>query len=30
MAWTFPLADVAEAQRVSEHGHVRRKLVLVN
>ncbi|MBV9795773.1 MAG: NADP-dependent oxidoreductase [Actinobacteria bacterium] len=26
---TFPLADVAEAQRVSEHGHVRAKLVLV-
>jgi len=26
---TFPLADVAEAQRVSEHGHVRGKLVLL-
>ena len=30
VAQTFPLADVAEAQRVSEHGHVRGKLVLVN
>jgi NADPH:quinone reductase-like Zn-dependent oxidoreductase len=29
VAQTFPLADVAEAQRVSEHGHVRGKLVLV-
>jgi NADPH:quinone reductase-like Zn-dependent oxidoreductase len=26
---TFPLAEVAEAQRVSEHGHVRGKLVLL-
>jgi NADPH:quinone reductase-like Zn-dependent oxidoreductase len=26
---TFPLAEVAEAHRVSEHGHVRRKLVLL-
>ena len=26
---TFPLADVAEAQRVSEHGHGRGKLVLL-
>jgi NADPH:quinone reductase-like Zn-dependent oxidoreductase len=30
VAQTFPLADVAEAQRVSEHGHVRGKLILVN
>jgi NADPH:quinone reductase-like Zn-dependent oxidoreductase len=30
VAQTFPLADVAEAQRVSEHGHLRGKLVLVN
>jgi NADPH:quinone reductase-like Zn-dependent oxidoreductase len=30
VAQTFPLAAVAEAQRVSEHGHVRGKLVLVN
>src|ERR1700722_15730429 len=29
VAQTFPLADVAEAHRVSEHGHVRGKLVLV-
>ena len=29
VAQTFPLAEVAEAQRVSEHGHVRGKLVLV-
>ncbi len=26
---TFPLADVDEAQRVSEHGHVRGKIVLL-
>ena len=26
---TFPLADIAEAHRVSEHGHVRGRLVLV-
>jgi NADPH:quinone reductase-like Zn-dependent oxidoreductase len=30
VAQAFPLAEVAEAQRVSEHGHVRGKLVLVN
>ena len=29
VARTFPLADVAEAHRVSEQGHVRGKLVLV-
>jgi NADPH:quinone reductase-like Zn-dependent oxidoreductase len=29
VARTFPLAEVAEAHRVSEHGHVRGKLVLV-
>jgi NADPH:quinone reductase-like Zn-dependent oxidoreductase len=29
VAQTFPLADVAEAHRVSEHGHVRGKLVLL-
>jgi len=29
VAQTFPLADVAEAQRVSEAGHVRGKLVLL-
>ena len=29
VAQTFPLADVAEAHRVSEHGHLRGKLVLV-
>ena len=29
VAQTFPLADIAEAHRVSEHGHVRGKLVLV-
>jgi NADPH:quinone reductase-like Zn-dependent oxidoreductase len=29
VAQAFPLAEVAEAQRVSEHGHVRGKLVLV-
>jgi NADPH:quinone reductase-like Zn-dependent oxidoreductase len=28
VAQAFPLAEVAEAQRVSEHGHVRGKLVL--
>jgi NADPH:quinone reductase-like Zn-dependent oxidoreductase len=26
---TFPLADIAEAHRLSEHGHVRGRLVLV-
>jgi hypothetical protein len=26
---TFPLAEIAEAHRVGEDGHVRRKLVLV-
>ncbi|HEX3588497.1 MAG TPA: NADP-dependent oxidoreductase [Pseudonocardiaceae bacterium] len=29
VARTFPLADVAQAHRVGEHGHVRGKLVLV-
>ena len=29
VAQTFPLADVAEAHRVGEHGHARGKLVLV-
>jgi NADPH:quinone reductase-like Zn-dependent oxidoreductase len=29
VAQTFRLADVAEAQRVSEAGHVRGKLVLL-
>jgi NADPH:quinone reductase-like Zn-dependent oxidoreductase len=29
VAQTFPLAEVAEAHRVSEQGHVRGKLVLV-
>jgi NADPH:quinone reductase-like Zn-dependent oxidoreductase len=29
LAQTFPLAEVAEAHRVSEHGHVRGKLVLL-
>jgi NADPH:quinone reductase-like Zn-dependent oxidoreductase len=29
VAQTFPLAEVAEAHRVSEHGHVRGKLVLL-
>ena len=29
VAQAFPLADIAEAHRVSEHGHVRGKLVLV-
>jgi NADPH:quinone reductase-like Zn-dependent oxidoreductase len=29
VAQTFPLADVAEAHRVSEQGHVRGKLVLL-
>ena len=30
VARTFPLAEVAEAHRVSEDGHVRGKLVLVH
>jgi NADPH:quinone reductase-like Zn-dependent oxidoreductase len=30
VAQTFPVAEVAEAQRVGEHGHGRGKLVLVN
>jgi len=29
VAQTFPLAEIAEAHRVSQHGHVRGKLVLV-
>jgi NADPH:quinone reductase-like Zn-dependent oxidoreductase len=29
VAQAFPLADVAEAHRVSEQGHVRGKLVLL-
>ena len=29
VARTFPLAEIAEAHRVSEDGHVRGKLVLV-
>jgi NADPH:quinone reductase-like Zn-dependent oxidoreductase len=29
VAQTFPLAEVAEAHRVSEHGHMRGKLVLL-
>jgi len=29
VAQTFPLADVAQAHRVSEDGHVRGKLVLL-
>jgi NADPH:quinone reductase-like Zn-dependent oxidoreductase len=29
VARTFPLAEVAEAHRVSEHGHLRGKLVLL-
>ncbi|OLZ65433.1 NADPH:quinone reductase [Streptomyces sp. IMTB 2501] len=29
VAQTFPLAEIAEAHRVSEHGHARGKLVLV-
>ena len=29
VAQTFPLAEIAEAHRVSEGGHVRGKLVLV-
>jgi NADPH:quinone reductase-like Zn-dependent oxidoreductase len=29
VAQTFPLAEIAEAHRVSEDGHVRGKLVLV-
>jgi NADPH:quinone reductase-like Zn-dependent oxidoreductase len=29
LAQTFPLAEIAEAHRVSEDGHVRGKLVLV-
>jgi NADPH:quinone reductase-like Zn-dependent oxidoreductase len=29
VARTFPFAEIAEAHRVSEGGHVREKLVLV-
>jgi NADPH:quinone reductase-like Zn-dependent oxidoreductase len=29
VAQTFPLTEIAEAHRVSEHGHVRGKLVLL-
>jgi NADPH:quinone reductase-like Zn-dependent oxidoreductase len=29
VAQTFPLAEVAQAHRVSEQGHVRGKLVLL-
>ena len=29
VAQTFPLAEIAEAHRVSENGHVRGKLVLL-
>jgi NADPH:quinone reductase-like Zn-dependent oxidoreductase len=29
VAQTFPLAEIAEAHRVSEQGHVRGKLVLL-
>ena len=29
VAQTFPLAEIAEAHRVSEDGHVRGKLVLL-
>jgi NADPH:quinone reductase-like Zn-dependent oxidoreductase len=29
LAQTFPLAEVAQAHRVSEQGHVRGKLVLL-
>jgi len=29
VAQTFPLAEIAEAHRISEHGHVRGKLVLL-
>ena len=29
VAQAFPLAEVAEAHRLSEHGHVRGKLVLL-
>jgi NADPH:quinone reductase-like Zn-dependent oxidoreductase len=28
-AQSFPLAEIAEAHRVSEHGHIRGKLVLL-
>jgi NADPH:quinone reductase-like Zn-dependent oxidoreductase len=29
VAQTFPLAEIAQAHRVSEHGHVRGKVVLL-